>query len=55
MLASMNIHTGIDLDQLLLLRAKIAEWLRGETLHGTLWLAGLPKTMRPAGTAVQAA
>ena len=55
MLASMNIHTGIDLDQLLLLRAKIAEWLRGETLHGTLWLAGLPKTMNPAGTAVQAA
>jgi len=55
MLASMNIDTGIDLPQLLLLRAKIAEWLRGETLHGTLWLAGLPKTMNPAGTAVQAA
>jgi hydroxymethylglutaryl-CoA lyase len=28
------------------LRAKIAQWLDGETLHGTLWRAGLPKTMR---------
>ena len=55
MLASMNIHTGIDLDQLLLLRAKIAEWLRGETLHGTLWLAGLPKTMKADDKAIQAA
>ena len=55
MLASMNIHTGIDLDQLLLLRAKIAEWLRGETLHGTLWLAGLPKTMKAVDKAIQAA
>jgi len=55
MLASMNIDTGIDLDQLLLLRARIAEWLRGETLHGTLWLAGLPKTMKPVDKAIQAA
>jgi hydroxymethylglutaryl-CoA lyase len=55
MLASMNIHTGIDLDQLLLLRAKIAEWLRGETLHGTLWRAGLPKTMKADDKAIQAA
>jgi len=51
----MNIHTGIDLDQLLLLRAKIAEWLRGETLHGTLWRAGLPKTMKADDKAIQAA
>ena len=55
MLASMNIDTGIDLDRLLALRAKIAEWLRGETLHGTLWLAGLPKTMMASGAAIQAA
>jgi hydroxymethylglutaryl-CoA lyase len=55
MLASMNIATGIDLDRLLALRAKIAEWLRGETLHGTLWLAGLPKTMKASGAAIQAA
>jgi len=30
---------------LIALRAKIAGWLEGETLHGTLWRAGLPKTM----------
>ena len=44
MLASMGIETGIDLEQLLALRAKVAGWLAGETLHGTLWRAGLPKT-----------
>ena len=26
------------------LRARVADWLHGETLHGTLWRAGLPKT-----------
>ncbi|MEP7062118.1 MAG: hydroxymethylglutaryl-CoA lyase [Betaproteobacteria bacterium] len=45
--ASMGTPTGVDLDALLALRAKIAQWLAGETLHGTLWRAGLPKTMRP--------
>ncbi len=55
MLASMNIDTGIDIDRLLALRAKVAEWLHGETLHGTLWLAGLPKTMKSSGAAAQAA
>lgn len=44
MLAGMNITTGIDIARLLALRAKLADWLAGETLHGTLWLAGLPKT-----------
>ena len=44
MLASMGIATGIDIEQLLALRAKVAGWLAGETLHGTLWRAGLPKT-----------
>jgi hydroxymethylglutaryl-CoA lyase len=44
MLASMGVATGIDLPRLLELRAKVAEWLRGEALHGTLWRAGLPKT-----------
>ena len=44
MLASMGIETGIDLGKLLALRAKVAGWLEGETLHGTLWRAGLPKT-----------
>lgn len=46
MLASMKIETGQDFDALLKLRAKVAKWLEGETLHGTLWRAGLPKTMR---------
>ena len=44
MLASMGLTTGIEMRNLLTLRAKVAEWLRGETLHGTLWRAGLPKT-----------
>lgn len=44
MLGSMSIETGIDMKQLLELRAKVAEWLEGEALHGTLWRAGLPKT-----------
>jgi hydroxymethylglutaryl-CoA lyase len=48
MLASMGIETGLDFDALLALRARLAQWLEGETLHGTLWRAGLPKTMRAA-------
>ncbi|MGK8198511.1 hydroxymethylglutaryl-CoA lyase [Burkholderia cepacia] len=44
MLADMGIETGIDIPALLTLRAKVAQWLKGETLHGALWLAGLPKT-----------
>ena len=44
MLEGMGIATGIDLERLLALRAKVAGWLAGETLHGTLWRAGLPKT-----------
>jgi hydroxymethylglutaryl-CoA lyase len=45
MLASMGIETGIDIDAFLRLRAKVAGWLEGEALHGTLARAGLPKTM----------
>src|SRR5690606_12816010 len=44
--ASMGEATGLDFDALLVLRARLAGWLEGETLHGTLWRAGLPKTMR---------
>jgi hydroxymethylglutaryl-CoA lyase len=44
----MGIATGIDIEQLLALRAKVAGWLAGETLHGTLWRAGLPKTFLAA-------
>jgi hydroxymethylglutaryl-CoA lyase len=46
MLHSMNIETGLDFDRLLALRGKIARWLDGERLHGTIWQAGLPKTMK---------
>jgi hydroxymethylglutaryl-CoA lyase len=48
MLASMGIDSGIDIEKLLALRAKVASWLPGETLHGTLWLSGLPKTLNPS-------
>ncbi|MCO4876764.1 hydroxymethylglutaryl-CoA lyase [Paraburkholderia caribensis] len=44
MLADMGIETGIDIERLLALRAKVARWLPDETLRGSLWLAGLPKT-----------
>ncbi|MGV2290126.1 hydroxymethylglutaryl-CoA lyase [Trinickia sp. YCB016] len=53
MLADMGIETGIDIERLLVLRAKVAQWLENETLHGTLWLAGLPKTF-PAQSAQSA-
>lgn len=48
MFASMGVSTGQDFDRLLALRAKVAEWLAGEALHGSLWRAGLPKTMLTA-------
>lgn len=44
MLTSMGKDTGIDLERLLVLRAKVARWLEGEILHGALARAGLPKT-----------
>jgi hydroxymethylglutaryl-CoA lyase len=46
--ASMGVATGQDFDRLIALRARVAQWLDGEALHGTLWRAGLPKTMRAA-------
>jgi hydroxymethylglutaryl-CoA lyase len=51
MLESMGVSTGIDIDRLLALRAKVAGWLEGQALHGTLWRAGLPKTYAPAAAA----
>jgi hydroxymethylglutaryl-CoA lyase len=45
MLASMGRPTGIDLHKLFQLRRDLAHWLEGEALHGTIWRAGLPKTM----------
>lgn len=50
MLASMGCATGIDLERLLELRTRVAGWLEGETLHGTLWRAGLPKTFDATST-----
>lgn len=46
MLHSMGIETGLDFDRLLTLRAKVVQWLAGEPTHGTIWKAGLPKTMK---------
>ena len=43
MLASMGVDTGIALEKLLALRAKVAGWLAGEPMHGAMWRAGLPK------------
>ncbi|MFD0668272.1 hydroxymethylglutaryl-CoA lyase [Ramlibacter sp. MAHUQ-53] len=45
--ASMGIATGIDLPRLLALRAKVAGWLAGECLSGSIARAGLPKTLAP--------
>ena len=44
MLAAMGIDTGLDMDALLTLRAKVAGWLAGEQTNGALWRAGLPRT-----------
>ena len=41
----MGVPTGQDFDRLIALRARVAAWLEGEELHGTIWRAGLPKTM----------
>ena len=44
--ASMGVPTGLDFDALIALRARVALWLKGETLHGIIARAGLPKTMK---------
>jgi hydroxymethylglutaryl-CoA lyase len=54
MLASMRVDTGIDLHRLIALRARVATWLQGETLHGTLWRAGLPRTFAAASAPAHA-
>ena len=46
--ASMGVPTGLDFDALITLRNHIGRWLDGEALHGHIWRAGLPKTMRMA-------
>jgi hydroxymethylglutaryl-CoA lyase len=44
--ASMGVSTGLDFNALLALRTRVAQWLEGEALHGSIARAGLPKTMR---------
>jgi len=51
MLEGMGIDTGIDVDRLLALRSDVAGWLAGETLHGALWRAGLPRALPQRSTA----
>ena len=46
MLAAMSVDTGLDIEALLTLRAKVAGWLAGVPTHGTLWRAGLPRTFQ---------
>ena len=54
MLASMGLDTGIDMEALLRVRADVAQWLAGESLHGAVWRAGLPRNFK-AHTAAHAA
>ena len=45
---SMGIDTGIDFERLLALRRDLAQWLDGESLHGAIARAGLPRTLQTA-------
>jgi hydroxymethylglutaryl-CoA lyase len=45
---SMDVPTGLDFEGLMALRGSIAHWLQGERLHGAIWRAGLPKTLKEA-------
>ena len=46
--ASMGVATGLEFDALIALRGRIGQWLEGEPLHGAIWRAGLPRTMKEA-------
>ena len=48
LMRSMRIDTGIDFDALMALRRQLASWLQGEALHGSIWKAGLPRTLLAA-------
>jgi hydroxymethylglutaryl-CoA lyase len=54
MLASMGVATGVDLAKLFALRSRVGEWLQGEALHGSVFRAGLPRTMDVPPAARQA-
>ncbi len=43
---SMGVSTGLDFSRLLALRGRVAHWLDGELLGGSIARAGLPKTLR---------
>lgn len=43
---SMGVPTGLDFDALMVLRGRVAQWLAGEALHGSIWRAGLPRTLK---------
>lgn len=47
-----GVTTGVDVPALLALRHRVAGWLAGETLHGALWQAGLPRHAQPTLAAV---
>lgn len=55
MLQTMGLDTGLDIEALLRLRARLAAWLPGETLHGALWRAGLPRLQAATADAAVAA
>jgi hydroxymethylglutaryl-CoA lyase len=46
MFESMGVETSLDFNQLMALRGRIGGWLQGEPLHGAVWRAGLPRTMK---------
>lgn len=46
--ASMGVPTGVRFEPLMALRGRLAQWLDGESLHGAIWRAGLPKTLLAA-------
>lgn len=48
MLEAMGVDTGLDINAMLALRSKVANWLDGEATHGAMWRAGLPKNFKPA-------
>ncbi len=50
LLDRMGYSTGIDLSALLTLRKQIAAWLPGEQLGGSIWRAGIPRSVSGART-----
>jgi len=46
MLEAMGLDTGIDIERLIALRAKVERWLPGEKMGGAIARAGVPKTFR---------